>query len=150
MMVPLPIGERDPVRRLESIAAETAARKNRDRPQAGSGIFRFVAGQRVWYRNFPKQRSVNLVVTNAPGPPVPLYLAGARVLELFPMMPTMGNLTLVVAALSYAGQLNLTAVADRDGCRDVAVFAEGVRSALDDLAQRAVVAAAALAASPAT
>jgi tyrosine-protein phosphatase YwqE len=35
-----------------------------------------------------------LVVTNAPGPPVPLYLAGARLLELFPMMPVMGNLTL--------------------------------------------------------
>ena len=60
---------------------------------------------------------MNLVVTNAPGPLVPLYLAGARLLELFPMMPVMGNLTLVVAALSYAGQLNLTAVADRDTAR---------------------------------
>ena len=49
------------------------------------------------------------------------------------MMPTMGNLTLVIAALSYAGQLNLTAAADRDGCPDVEVFARGVRSALDDL-----------------
>jgi WS/DGAT C-terminal domain len=46
---------------------------------------------------------VNLVVTNVAGPPVPLYLAGARLLELFPMMPVMGNLTLVVGALSYAG-----------------------------------------------
>jgi diacylglycerol O-acyltransferase / wax synthase len=134
MMVPLPLGEPDPVRQLELIAAETAARKNRARPEAGSGIFRFVAAQRVWYRLFPRQRSVNLVVSNAPGPPVPLYLAGARLQELFPMMPTMGNLTLVVAALSYAGQLNLTAVADRDGCPDVEVFAQGVRSALDDLA----------------
>ena len=135
MMVPLPLGEPDPVRRLELIAAETAARKHKARPQAGSGIFRFVAGQRVWYRLFPRQRSVNLVVTNAPGPPVPLYLAGAQLMELFPLMPTMGNLTIVVAALSYAGQLNLTAVADRDGCPGVEVFAEGVRSALDDLAR---------------
>jgi hypothetical protein len=77
---------------------------------------------------------VNLVVSNAPGPPVPLYLAGARLLELFPMMPTMGNLTLVVAALSYAGQLNLTAVADRERCPDVEVFVEGVRGSLDALA----------------
>jgi WS/DGAT/MGAT family acyltransferase len=134
MMVPLPLGEPDPVRRLELIAAETAARKHRPRPEAGSGIFRFVAGQRVWYRLFPRQRWVNIVVTNAPGPPVPLYLAGARLLELFPMMPTMGNLTLVVAVLSYDGQLNITAVADRDGCPDVDVFAQGVRRALDDLA----------------
>jgi diacylglycerol O-acyltransferase len=92
-----------------------------------------VAAQRAWYRHFPRQRSVNLVVSNAPGPPVPLYLAGARLLELFPMMPTMGNLTLVVAAVSYAGQLNLTAVADRDRCPDLEVFTQGVGSALDDL-----------------
>ena len=127
MMVPLPLGEPDPVRRLELIAAETAARKDKARPEAGSGIFRFVAGQRVWYRLFPRQRSVNLVVSNVPGPPVPLYLAGAPLLEVFPMMPTMGNLTLVVAALSYAGQLNLAAAADRDNCPDVDVFAQGVR-----------------------
>jgi WS/DGAT/MGAT family acyltransferase len=139
MMVPLPLGEPDPACRLELIAAETAARKHKARPQAGTGIFRFAAGQRAWYRHFPRQRSVNLVVTNAPGPPVPLYLAGARLLELFPMMPVMGNLTLVVAVLSYAGQLNLTAVADHDHCPDLEVFTHGVHTALDDLARSALV-----------
>jgi hypothetical protein len=110
-------------------------RKHRARPEAGSGIFRFIAGQRAWYRRFPQQRAVNLVVSNVPGPPVPLYLAGARLLELFPLMPVMGNLTLVVAAMSYAGQLNLTAVADRNGCSDIEVFTGAVRSTLDDLAR---------------
>jgi WS/DGAT/MGAT family acyltransferase len=137
MMVPLPVGEPDPVRRLKLIAAETAARKDKARPEAGSGIFRFVAGQRIWYRLFPRQRSVNLVVSNVPGPPIPLYLAGAPLLEVFPLLPPMGNLTLVAAALSYAGQLNLTAAADRDSCPDVEVFAHGVRAALDDLARSA-------------
>jgi hypothetical protein len=47
---PLPVGEPDPVRRLELIAAETAARKRKARPQAGTGVFRFAAGQRAWYR----------------------------------------------------------------------------------------------------
>ena len=74
-----------------------------------------------------------------PALPLPLYLAGARLLELFPVVPVMGNLTLVVAVLSYAGQLNLTAVADQDGCPDLEVFAQGVRSALDDLARSALV-----------
>ena len=55
------------------------------------------------------------------------------------MMPVMGNLTLVVAALSYAGQLNLTAVADHDYCPDLEIFSRGVRSALDDLARSALV-----------
>ena len=56
---------------------------------------------------------MNLVVSNVPGPPIPLYLAGAPLLEVFRLLPPMGNLTLVVAALSYAGQLNLTAAADQ-------------------------------------
>jgi hypothetical protein len=62
------------------------------------------------------QRFLNLSVTNVPGPPVPLYLAGARLLELFPVVAIMGNVTLGVGVLSYAGQLNFTAVADRDTC----------------------------------
>jgi hypothetical protein len=135
MMVPLPVGEPDAVRRLDLIAAETAARKHKARPDVGTGIFRFVAGQRLWYRSFPRQRSVNLVVTNVAGPPVPVYLAGARLLELFPMVSVMGNLTLVIAVLSYAGQLNLTVVADRAHCPDLDVFVHGVRAAFAALAQ---------------
>jgi diacylglycerol O-acyltransferase len=135
MMVPLLLGEPDAVRRLGKIAAETIARKHDARPEAGTGIFRFVAIQRLWYRHFPRQRAVNLVVTNAPGPSMQLFLAGGRLLEVFPMMPTMGNLTLVVGVLSYDGQLNFTVAADRDRCPDVEVFARGVRGSLDDLAR---------------
>ena len=133
MLVPLPLGEPDPVRRLELIAAETAARKGRARPPMGGGLFGLVAVQRAWYRLLARQRTVNLVVTNVPGPPVPLYLAGARLLELFPVAAIMGNLTLAVAVLSYAGQLNLTAIADRDTCPDLEVFVQGMQAALDDL-----------------
>jgi diacylglycerol O-acyltransferase / wax synthase len=135
MVVPLPLGEPDPVRRLDLIGAETAARKRKARPQIGSGIFGFVAVQRLWYQFLARQRTVNLVVTNVPGPPVPLYLAGARLLEVFPVAAIMGNVTLAVAVFSYAGQLNFTAIADRDTCPDVEVFAQGMRRALDDLAR---------------
>ena len=141
IMVPLRLGEPDPVRRLERIAAETAARKRTAHPQVTSGLFRFVAVQRATYRLTAHQRFVNLSVTNVPGPPVPLYVAGAQLLELFPVAAIMGNLTLAVAVLSYAGQLNLTAIADRDTCPDVEVFAHGVRSALDELARSVLVAA---------
>jgi diacylglycerol O-acyltransferase / wax synthase len=82
---------------------------------------------------------VNLSVTNVPGPPAPRHLAGALLLELFPVVSLMGNLTLAVAVLSYAGQLNLTAVADRHTCPDVEVFTRGVRDALDGLARPALV-----------
>jgi hypothetical protein len=64
-----------------------------------------------------------------------LYLAGAPLIEVFPLLPPMGNLTLVVAALSYAGQLNVTAAADRERCPDVDVFVQGLQGALEELAQ---------------
>jgi diacylglycerol O-acyltransferase / wax synthase len=116
MVVPLLLGEPDPVRRLELIAAETAARKHRARPQRASGVMRFAAVQRASSRLLAHQRFLNLSVANVPGPPEPLYLAGARLLELFPVVAIMGNVTLGVGVLSYAGQLNFTAVADRDTC----------------------------------
>jgi diacylglycerol O-acyltransferase / wax synthase len=68
-----------------------------------------------------------------------MYLAGAPLLELFPVVPILGNLTLGVGVFSYAGQLNLTAVADRDTCPDVEVFSQGVRSTLDELARSLLV-----------
>src|ERR671912_1246425 len=86
-----------------------AGRPGRPRPPMGGGLFGLVAVQRAWYRLLARQRTVNLVVTHVPGPPVTLYLAGARLLELFPEAAIMGNLTLAVAVFSYAGQLNLTA-----------------------------------------
>jgi wax ester synthase-like acyl-CoA acyltransferase family protein len=44
-----------------------------------------------------------------------------------------------IGALSYAGQFNITVVADRDGCPDAAVFTEGLQAALDALTQAAPV-----------
>jgi diacylglycerol O-acyltransferase / wax synthase len=141
-MVPLPAGEPDPARLLPLIAAETAERKAKAHPQAmGTGIFRFRAAQRAALRLANRQRRFTLLVTNVPGPPVPLYLAGAPLVEAFPLVPLVGNETLSVAVLSYAGQLNLTAVADADTCPDVNVFAHGVRTTLDKLAQPVVTAA---------
>jgi diacylglycerol O-acyltransferase len=65
-----------------------------------------------------------------PGPPIPLYLAGARLLELFPVLPLIAKVSLGVGALSYAGEFNITAVADRDTYPDLEVFAAGVRDEL--------------------
>jgi diacylglycerol O-acyltransferase len=80
---------------------------------------------------------------NVPGPRVPLYFAGALVLEVFPVVPLLGNIAVGVGALSYAGQFNLTAVADRDACPDLEVFVRGMRRSLDALARPATAPAAA-------
>ena len=133
MVVPLPIGEPDDPRRLRLIAADTTHRKQRSRPQGGT-LFRNPLIQRAALRVVHHQHVMNTYAANVPGPPVPLYLAGAALLEVFPMVPILGNVSLGVGALSYAGQFNLTAVADRDLCPDLEIFVKGMRRSLDALA----------------
>jgi diacylglycerol O-acyltransferase / wax synthase len=133
MVVPLPVGESDDRRRLQLIAAETALRKQRPRPQGGA-LFRSIPIQRVALRLVARQHLMNTYAANVPGPPVRLYFAGAPLLEVFPVVPIIGNISIGVGALSYAGQFNLTAVADRERCPDLAVFIDGARRCLDSLA----------------
>jgi diacylglycerol O-acyltransferase / wax synthase len=49
-------------------------------------------------------------VANVAGPRLSLHFAGAPVLEVFPVVPLMGNVSVGVGALSYAAQFNMTAV----------------------------------------
>jgi hypothetical protein len=76
----------------------------------------------------------NLIVTNVPGPPVPFYALGDKLLEAFPIVPLAGNQSLGVAALSYEGQLNLGVFSDPATCPDVEVFCRGVEASLTGLA----------------
>jgi len=133
MVVPLRIGEPNDVRLLEQITAESAERKKKIRPPAGD-IFRSVLLQRAFLRFMPHQRLMNTYVADVPGPPMSLYFAGARILEVFPLVPITANLSIGVGALSYADQLNITVVADRNLCTDVDVFVDGVDQSLDVLA----------------
>ena len=76
---------------------------------------------------------VNLLVSNVPGPPTPLHLLSAEIVQLLPFVPLNGNMSLGVGALSYAGGLTLVAVADADLLPDLPVFAAGVAQTLSEL-----------------
>jgi hypothetical protein len=89
--------------------------------------------QRAFLPLLARQRWANTYVANVPGPREPLTFAGVPVLELFPLVPLIGNVTLGVGALSYAGQLNLTVVADAAACPDIATFTAGLQRDLDSL-----------------
>jgi hypothetical protein len=67
------------------------------------------------------------------GPQVPLYFAGARLLETFPVLPLIAKVSLAVGALSYAGEFNIMAVADRDICPDLDTFVTSARNELEAL-----------------
>ncbi|OLT01361.1 hypothetical protein BJF90_32435 [Pseudonocardia sp. CNS-004] len=74
-------------------------------------------------------RHINLFVTNVPGPPRPLWLAGARLLDAAPVAPLAADVPVGIAALSYAGTLTVTVNADT-AVSDVAVLAEGIGHAI--------------------
>lgn len=128
MVVELPIGVSEPVERIRLIAAETVRRKARARPSVGAMPVHGLAG-RALLKLIERQR-VNVESADLPGPPVPLYLAGARVLEVFPLLPLIGTVSIGVGALSYAGQLNIGVVADRESYPDLEVFASAITADL--------------------
>ena len=132
MTVPLPIGVPDPARRLQQIATETAQRKAESRPSLGT-VFHGPMPRRAVLKVISHQR-VNLASADVPGPQTPLYLAGARLLEVFPVLPLLAKATLGVGALSYAGQFNIMAVADQDACPDLDVFTASAKDELRALA----------------
>jgi WS/DGAT/MGAT family acyltransferase len=131
MAVPLPLGVADPGLRLREIAAETATRKARARTSLGT-LFGGRVARRLLLAAVMRQR-VNATTANIPGPAVPLYLAGAQVLEVFPILPLIANEPLGVGALSYAGALAIGVVADRDAYPDLDAFAAGLREELHAL-----------------
>ena len=133
MNVPLPVGEADPFTRLRLIADATAVLKSKATSQVFTGILASSAIQKLGLLFMTRQRLVNVYVANVPGPSAALYLGPARLTEVFAFVPLLGNVTLGVGVLSYAGQLNITVVADRDSCADLPVFAEALRSALAEL-----------------
>jgi diacylglycerol O-acyltransferase / wax synthase len=76
------------------------------------------------------RQRVNVTTASIPGPEAPLYLAGARTPEVFPVLPLIANEPLGVGALSYAGTFAIGVVADQDARPDPDVFTAAMR---DDL-----------------
>lgn len=128
MIVALPVGEPDPLRRLQQIARSTAERKRIPPYQPAGRLM-----QRWMVHVMDRQRLVNLLASNLPGPSQTMYFAGSKILEVFQIGVVQGNLPLSVGALSYAGQLNLDIVGDVDAVPDLAAFATGTIEELERL-----------------
>jgi diacylglycerol O-acyltransferase len=128
MAVPLPMRESDPDAELRAIAAETGARKARARTSLGSIIGGRLTSRLLLFAVM-RQR-VNVTTASITGPETPLHLCGARVLEVFPVLPLIANEPLGVGALSYAGRLAVGVVADPDVYPDLDEFLAGATDAV--------------------
>jgi diacylglycerol O-acyltransferase / wax synthase len=142
MMAPLPVWCQDPVARLDIVREELKGLKSSGQAVGAQVLTELtgfapptVMGQAA--RLVSRQRMFNVVVTNVPGPQFPLYLAGRRMLDPFPMVPLAKNQALGIALLSYAGTINFGLVGDYDLMWDLDEFAEGLRGSLEELAEAA-------------
>jgi WS/DGAT/MGAT family acyltransferase len=81
------------------------------------------------------RRMFNLVITNVPGPQLPLYAAGARMLEVFPVVPLVRGQGLSIGMTSYDGRIYVCLNADRDTVGDVDLLAELIEQELGELVE---------------
>jgi hypothetical protein len=75
----------------------------------------------------------NIVVTNVPGPQVPIYTLGAPLLEIYPHVPLIDGTGLGIALMSYDGRLCWGFNADYDLVPDLPVFVQAIQDAFEEL-----------------
>ena len=136
----LPIGEANPLMRLHQVAYATQAHKDAGRAVGArslSDIAGFAPatlhalGVRVSAEVLRKQH--DLLVTNVPGPQLPLYAAGARLAASYPVLPLSAGHLLSIGVTSYDGEVFVGLTADRDAVRDLDVLAQCLADALEEL-----------------
>ncbi|MGZ8734302.1 MAG: WS/DGAT/MGAT family O-acyltransferase [Acidimicrobiia bacterium] len=138
MFVSLPVGEPDPTARLDEIRVTTEHLKEREQAVGAAflvDLTEYAAPTLLGLaaRAAHRQPFFNLIITNVPGPQVPLYCMGGRMLEAYPVVPLSKNTSVVVGILSYCGQLHFGLFADRDAVADLAVLAGGIEDAFAEL-----------------
>lgn len=79
----------------------------------------------------------NLVCTNVPGPPVPLYLMGHKMLNWHPYVPIGGDMALNIAVLSYNGTIYFGFTGDANAAPDIARLEQFMKSSMRELRRAA-------------
>ena len=127
MTLPLPVWEPDVHRRLDLIVGTTRRAKSEQRPAGVAGFLAAASALPGARYLTAHQRSVNVKATNVMGPPMPVYLLGARILDILPITRLFGNVGSTLCAFSYAGQMFLVVTADAAAFPDLDVLMAGMQ-----------------------
>lgn len=141
-LLPLPIADRDPLVRLSCIAAITTELKRRGDAATTELITQAAdwTGAAVVHavtRLLNSARVYNLIVTNVPGPPFPLYLVDAPMRAAYPHLPLFESQGIGLALLSYCGRLHWGLTTDWAQGDFAGELHRGLEESVEELVARA-------------
>jgi WS/DGAT/MGAT family acyltransferase len=146
MYVSIPTDESDPLLRLRRIRASMVAVKERFRAVPASvlqdvnhfvppALFaRAARGTLALSRMGTLRPPANVVISNVPGAPVPLFQAGAKIISQHPLAQIFDGVGLNISVFSYEDHLDFGVVTDREMLRDADELMEDLRHSLQELA----------------
>ena len=142
VFVDLPVGHMDPAGRLSRISEATRGLKESMMALSADaimnlGTFAPPTLHAMAARLVSRGHWFNLVVSNVPGPQVPMYIAGARLVATYPVLPLAENVALSVAVTSLAGTMGFGFTGDWDATPDIDFMATSLEESLDELATAA-------------
>jgi WS/DGAT/MGAT family acyltransferase len=145
MLVDLASNVDDPLERLATIREATKNAKEQDKaigadtltdwaefaaPAIAARAARLYSNMKMADRHRP---IFNVTISNVPGPPFPLYSAGARMIAMYPMGPIADGGALNITVMSYMDTMNFGLVACADTIPNVENIARYLDEALDEL-----------------
>lgn len=145
----LPVGLDDPIERLRAVRDQMDGLKESKQAVTAEALTRLsgyappmlVAQAARLIRHAPLN-SINAVVTNVPGPRVPLYYLGRKMVDALPCLMLGTTMTTSIAIYSYLDHLTYAIIADLDTTPDVEVLARGIANGMAELVEAAGVAGA--------
>ena len=136
----LPVGLADPAAQLEVLSRQMAGLKESKEALAGEALtglsgyappLLLALGARLG--TAMAQRNINTLTTNVPGPQIPLYAAGRRMLRSYPFVPLGAQMRLTIAIFSYDGAVTFGVTGDYDAAPDIEVLTHGIEVAMHEL-----------------
>jgi WS/DGAT/MGAT family acyltransferase len=139
LLVELPLDIDDPVQRLKVVTERTAALKRDSVADGVEAVADLLGGLPPMVMlgltalPGPPNTIANMVCTNVPGPLIPLYTVGHRMIAHYPMVPIAWSMGIGCAVTSYDQSLYIGLTADRQAAPDVDLLREGIERAWTDL-----------------
>jgi diacylglycerol O-acyltransferase len=134
----LPCDEPDPLGRLYRIHAAMSRRKRDGEPDGADLVLKAVAHvpvtvQQSLSRFIASPRTCNLVVSNIPGPSVPMYMLGCPLQATYPVVPLSESHAVSVGMTTIHEQACFGVYADREALPDVDMLAHDIDDAITEL-----------------